>query len=58
MSRFVSRFSKNDSGAAAIEYGLMVALISVVIIGAITVLGTSLSGTFNSVAGSVADAAS
>jgi pilus assembly protein Flp/PilA len=34
---------KNDEGATAVEYGLMVGLIAVVIIGAVTLIGTSLS---------------
>jgi pilus assembly protein Flp/PilA len=40
----------DENGATAIEYGLIAALISVVIISAITAIGTSLSGTFSSVA--------
>jgi pilus assembly protein Flp/PilA len=53
MSKFVSRFVKNESGATAIEYGLIVALIAVVIIGAVTAVGTSLSTKFNTVATSI-----
>jgi len=53
MSKFVTRFVKDESGATAIEYGLIVALIAVVIIGAVTTLGTKLSGAFNTVASSV-----
>ncbi len=49
MTKFVSRFVKDESGATAIEYGLIVALIAVVIIGAVTAVGTSLSGQFNSI---------
>jgi pilus assembly protein Flp/PilA len=48
-----ARFSKlirDESGATAIEYGLIAALIAVVIIGALTTVGTNLSGVFNSVA--------
>jgi pilus assembly protein Flp/PilA len=45
----VARFLRNTEGATAIEYGLIAALIAVVIIGAITTVGTSLTGTFNSV---------
>ncbi|HEY2707480.1 MAG TPA: Flp family type IVb pilin [Caulobacteraceae bacterium] len=45
MSKFVSRFVKDESGATAIEYGLIVALIAVVIISAITTLGTNLNST-------------
>jgi len=45
----IVRFIKNESGATAIEYGLIAALIAVVIIGAVTVVGTSLSTTFTTV---------
>ncbi len=44
-----TRFIKDESGATAIEYGLIAALIAVVIIGAVTVVGTSLSTTFTTV---------
>jgi pilus assembly protein Flp/PilA len=53
MFKFASRFVKNESGATAIEYGLIVALIAVVIIGAVTAVGTSLSTKFNTVATSI-----
>lgn len=46
----LKRFLKNEDGATAIEYGLIAALIGVVIIGAVTSVGTGLQGTFNSVA--------
>ena len=42
-----------ERGATAVEYGIMVALIAAVIITAVTLLGTNLSGLFNSVAGDV-----
>lgn len=45
MSKFVSRFVKDESGATAIEYGLIVALIAVVIISAVTTLGSNLNST-------------
>ena len=48
-----SRFVRDESGATAIEYGLIAALIAVVVIGAVTAVGTKLSTTFNTVAGSV-----
>jgi pilus assembly protein Flp/PilA len=41
---------RSDRGATAVEYGLMVALIAVVIIVAVTVLGTNLSALFQNVA--------
>ena len=42
---------RSDRGATAVEYGLMVALIAIVIIGAVTMLGTKLDGLFQDVAG-------
>ena len=42
-----------DEGATAVEYGLMVALIAVVIIAAVTLLGTNLRDIFNTVAGAI-----
>lgn len=53
MSKFVTRFLKDESGATAIEYGLIAALIAVVIIGAVTALGTNISARFNEVAGAM-----
>ncbi len=49
----ISRFIADESGATAIEYGLIAALIAVVIIGAVTAVGTSLSTTFTTVSGSI-----
>ena len=46
-----ARLLRDDSGATAIEYGLIAALVAVAAIGAMTTLGTSLSGIFNTVAG-------
>jgi pilus assembly protein Flp/PilA len=53
MSKLFLRFLKDNSGATAIEYGLIAALISVVIITAITSVGTKLTTTFNTVATSL-----
>jgi pilus assembly protein Flp/PilA len=47
MRHIVTRFIADESGATAIEYGLIVALIAVVIIGAVTTLGTNLNTTFS-----------
>ena len=44
---------REEKGATAVEYGLMVGLIAVVIIGAVTLLGTQLQGLFNSIAGAL-----
>ena len=46
-------FCREESGATAIEYGLIAALIAVVIIGGVTAVGTSLSTTFTSISGSL-----
>ena len=48
MSKIVA-FLKNESGATAIEYGLIAAGISVAIIGTVTTLGSRLTTTFSSV---------
>ncbi|MEM1377916.1 MAG: Flp family type IVb pilin [Pseudomonadota bacterium] len=45
-----ARFIKDESGATAIEYGLIAALIALAIIVGATALGTSLNGKFNSIA--------
>lgn len=58
MTKFVSRFIKDESGATAIEYGLIAALIAVVIIGAVTLLGTSIDKQFNAIATEIDGAAS
>lgn len=45
----VMNFLKDESGATAIEYGLIAALIGVVIIGVVTRVGTEIQGTFQDV---------
>lgn len=47
--KIFARFAQDESGATAIEYGLIAALISVVIIVAVGALGTSLTSVFESV---------
>ena len=54
MNKFISRFLKDESGATAIEYGLIAAGIAVVIIAAVTAVGTNLTSTFQSAASAVA----
>jgi pilus assembly protein Flp/PilA len=49
----IGRFLGDESGATAIEYGLIAALIAVVIIGAVSAVGTNLSGTFNNISANV-----
>ena len=46
MSRKLIARLRSDDGATAVEYGLMVALIAVAIIGTVTLLGTELSALF------------
>jgi pilus assembly protein Flp/PilA len=50
-----SRFLKDESGATAIEYGLIAALIAVVIIAGVTTLGENLNDTFTNLSGNVGD---
>ncbi len=49
MKNIVARFVKDQSGATAIEYGLIASLIAVAIITAVTTVGGKLSNTFNNV---------
>jgi pilus assembly protein Flp/PilA len=55
MNKLVT-FVRDQSGATAIEYGLIAALVSVVIIGAITAVGTQLTTTFTAVSTALAGA--
>ncbi len=50
VTQHVKRFFSAESGATAIEYGLIAALIAVVIIGGVTAVGTNLNAKFNTVA--------
>jgi len=45
----LKKFMQDESGASAVEYGLLVALIAVVIIAAVSTLGKTVSNTFTSV---------
>jgi pilus assembly protein Flp/PilA len=49
----VKKFIANENGATAIEYGLIAALVAVVIIGGLTSVGNNLNALFGSVAGSL-----
>jgi len=49
MTKIFARFMKDESGATAIEYGLIAALISVALITGATTLGNSINNTFQSV---------
>ena len=53
MTNFVTRFLKDESGATAIEYGLIAALIAVVIITAVTTVGSNLNNKFVAIGNAV-----
>jgi pilus assembly protein Flp/PilA len=57
MKTLFNRFIKDESGATAIEYGLIAALIAVAVIGALQAVGTQLTGTFGRVSAGLASAA-
>jgi pilus assembly protein Flp/PilA len=57
MQPLLSRFVKDESGVTAVEYGLIAALISVVIIGAAGVVGTNLAAVFTNISTQLAAAA-
>ena len=50
MNILIARFANDESGATAIEYGLIATLIGVAIIAAATALGSKLNGTFQYIA--------
>jgi pilus assembly protein Flp/PilA len=56
MRSFLSNLLRDEGGTTAIEYGLIAALISVVIIGAVTLVGSNLSNTFSFVASALSTA--
>jgi len=56
MSKLFARFLKNESGATAIEYGLIAALISVAVIAGAQVIGPQLDTTFNNIGTALTDA--
>jgi pilus assembly protein Flp/PilA len=56
MKNLFSRFANDESGATAIEYGLIAALVAVAIIGALQLLGPELDGTFTDVQEAISEA--
>jgi pilus assembly protein Flp/PilA len=56
MTKFFNRFLKDESGATAIEYGLIAALIAVVIIGVLGTIGSNLNTKLQAVSDGIADA--
>ncbi len=57
MKQLMQRFIREEDGVTAIEYGLIAALIAVVIIAAVTLVGTELEKTFNYVGNTLKNAA-
>lgn len=57
MSKLFARFLKNESGATAIEYGLIATLIAVAIIGGATLVGGNLNTKFTEISTSIGGAA-
>lgn len=53
MKSLISKFIKDESGATAIEYGLIAAGIAIAIITAVNGVGSSLSGVFTNISGSL-----
>ncbi len=53
VAKFQTRLATRERGATAVEYGLMVALIAIVIIAAVTLLGDNLSEMFDTTADAV-----
>ena len=49
MSKFMTRFAKDESGATAIEYGMIIALIAVAIIGVLGLIGPKLNTAFGKI---------
>jgi len=56
MIRMLKHFARDESGATAIEYGLIAALVSVAAIAALRGMGESLSNLFSTVSGELASA--
>jgi pilus assembly protein Flp/PilA len=56
MTTVIRRFLKDDSGATAIEYGLIVAMIFLVIVGAVSLFASKVTVTFDTVSEAVSSA--
>ena len=56
MNKFLARFVRDESGVTAMEYGMIAALIAVVILGVLQGVGTNLNATFDKISSAVAAA--
>ncbi len=57
MSRFYQRFVRDESGATAIEYGLIAAGIAIAVAAAVTLLRPQITGAFSTIGGALTTAA-
>lgn len=53
MLKKISTFLRDEKGASAVEYGLIVGLIAAVIVGVVTILGTTLEALFTTISGKI-----
>ena len=53
MTKFINKFIRSESGASAVEYGILVGVIALLIIAAANSVGTKLQTNFNTVAASL-----
>jgi pilus assembly protein Flp/PilA len=56
LSRFLTRFAKDESGATAIEYGLIIATIFLVILAAVTLFANNATNKFNEATQAIVEA--
>ncbi len=56
MNKFLARFVRDELGVTAMEYGMIAALIAVVILGVLGTLGSNLNDTFGSISDKIAAA--
>jgi pilus assembly protein Flp/PilA len=56
MKKAIQQFLRDEEGAAAIEYALLVGLISIMVIGGATLAGTSIQTIFTTISGALSDA--
>ncbi|MEO6307438.1 MAG: Flp family type IVb pilin, partial [Nitrospiraceae bacterium] len=54
MVKHIVRFMREEDGTTAVEYGLMIALISAALVAAVLLLGTNLNNSFTAMAGIIA----
>lgn len=53
MKKLIARLRRSEEGASLVEYGLLVGLIAVIAVSAVTLLGTTVTGYFTTINGSL-----